>query len=298
MLDWNDYRYFLAVARGGSLSAAARSLGVDQSTVGRRLATLQDACGARLFDQTPTGYILTAAGESVHEDVARLEEGFLAVERRLAGTDAKPEGVVRIATTETFAAFLVERIPPLRARYPALSLELVTSDTVVDLSRRAADVAVRIGAPPKQPNLIVRKLGVVGFGLFGSARYLARRPRPRLRDGLAGHEVVAFGGQLARAPLGRWLDTYAAAARVALRADSLEVAHKAVVAGLGLGVLPAMFASGAPSQLERIPADVPTSSPIIIVVHEDQARSARVRVVIDHIASAIHRDRALLVGKR
>jgi DNA-binding transcriptional LysR family regulator len=296
VLDWNDYRYFLAVARAGSLSAAARTLGVDQSTVGRRLTALQAACGARLFDHTPAGYVLTAAGESVRADIARLEDGFLAVERRLAGSDARPEGVVRLATTETLAtAFLVERLAPLRAQYPRLSLELLTGNQPVDLARREADLSLRIGASPKQPNLVARSLGTAGFSLFAATSYLARRGRPRLRDGLSGHDLVAYAGHLATAPLGRWLDAHAARADVVLRADSVDVVHKAVAAGLGIGVLPCLFTRPG---LERVRAEMIGSMPITTVVHEDQARSARIRAVVEYLAEVIHRDRVLLAGAR
>lgn len=294
MIDWNDYRYFLAVARTGSLSAAARTLGVDQSTVGRRLAALQASCGARLFDYTPAGYALTPAGESVHADVVRLEEVGLAVERRLAGSDARPEGAVRLATTETFATFLVERLAPLRATYPRLALELLTSNQPVDLARREADLALRIGAPPKQPNLIARHLGTAGFALFASPRYVAGRGRPRLRGGLHGHDVVGYSGHLATAPLGRWLDEHAGRAEVVLRADSIEVVYTAVADGLGIGLLPCLYAKHG---LERIHAEVIGAVPITSIVHEDQARSARIRAVVQHLADAVQRDRALLAGR-
>ncbi len=295
MIDWNDYRYFLAVSRTGSLSKAARALGVDQSTVGRRLAALEDGCGAKLFDHTPKGYVLTPAGEGVHVDIGRLEDGFLAVERRLAGTDAKPEGIVRLATTEVLAtAFLVKHLPSLRAKYPKLTLELRTDNTPVDLARREADLALRIGAPPKQPNLIQRTLGAAGFSLFASPRYLARRGRPRLRDGLRGHDLVAYCGQLAIAPLGRWLDAHATEAEVVLRADNINVVHKAVIAGLGVGALPSLFAA---SDIERIHPDIIGTSPISTVVHEDQAQSARIRAVVDYLAQVVRRERSLLIGE-
>jgi DNA-binding transcriptional LysR family regulator len=297
VLDWNDYRYFLAVAKDGSLSAAARSLGVDQSTVGRRLAALQDACGTRLFDHTPNGYVLTPAGEGVRADVVRLEEGFLAVERRLAGADATPEGVVRVATTETFAtAFFVERLSGLRERYPRLLVELLTGNQLLDLARREADVAIRLGAPPKQPNLRVRKLGIANFSLYAAPAYLSRRGRPRGRDGgLAGHHVVAYAGGLANAPIGRWLDERARGAEQVMRTDNIDVAYRAVATGLGIGALPCLFGGHG---LERVHGDVIGSSPITCVVHEDQARSVKIRAVADYIAQLVERERDLFAGER
>ena len=240
--------------------------------------------------------MLTPAGEDVHADVTRLEHGFLSVERRLAGADARPEGLVRLATTETFAtSFLVERLLPLRVAYPRIVLELLTGNTPVDLARREADVGIRIGQLPKQPYLITRNLGAASFGLFASSRYVAQRGRPRVRDGLQGHDVIAYSGRLAAAPLGRWLDANVQRAEVVMRSDSVDVVYKAVATGLGVGVLPYVFASHG---LELIHADVLGNAPITSVVHEDQARSARIRAVVQYLADIIHRDRSLLAGAK
>jgi DNA-binding transcriptional LysR family regulator len=290
---WSDYRYFLAVAKAGSLSAAARRIRVDQSTVGRRLAALEAQVGARLFDHTPEGYVLTAAGQGVLADVEELESGFLAVERRLAGGDGRIEGVVRLATTESFAsAFLIDHFGRLRSRHPGLSIELLTGNRPVDLARREADLAVRLGAAPKQPNLIVRQIGAVGFALYAAPSYLARRGRPSLRGGLRGHEIVCYGSDLAAAPIARWMVEHAHEAELALRADSLASVHRAVAAGLGLGVLPCLLGQG----LERISPAVLGRSPIWTVVHEDLVRNARVRAVLLFLSELTRQERRALAG--
>jgi DNA-binding transcriptional LysR family regulator len=293
MSDWSDYRYFLAVARAGSLSAAARQLRVDQSTVGRRLAALEAQVGARLFDRTPEGYALTADGEGVRAEVEQLERGFLAVERRLAGGDARLAGTVRLATTETFAtAFLIPHLGRLRAEHPALALELVLANHLVDLARREADLALRVGAPPKQPNLIARRIGVGGFALYAVPRYLARNGTPQLRGGLRGHAVIGYGGDLAAAPLGRWLAEHAPTAEVVLRANTIEAVRGAVAAGLGLGVLPCMVAD----KLERVGGSPLGSTPIWTIVHADLVRNARVRAVLTFLSELVHEHRRTLSG--
>lgn len=285
--EWSDYRYFLAVGRAGSLSAAARGLGVDQSTVGRRLAALEAAVGARLFDRTPEGYVLTAAGESVRGDVERLEDGFLAVERRLAGGDARVAGVVRVATTEMFASmFIIPHLAALRSRHPGLSLDLVAGIHPVDLSRREADLAVRLGAPPKQPNLIVRAIGEARFALYAAPSYLARRARPHLRGGLKGHAIVGYGGEMAAVPIARWLDEQGRNAEVAFRANTIAAVHDAVQAGLGLGVLPCGLGD---RDLVRV-SSLAGASPIWTVVHEDLARTGRVRAVLQFLSDTLRRD--------
>lgn len=290
---WDDFRYFLTLARTGSLSATARQLGVNQSTVGRRIAALQTASGTRLFDRTPHGYAPTAAADAILTDVSSLEEGFLTVQRRLAGRDAKPEGSVRLATTDTLAlAFLVDHLPAFRAQHPGLVLELITSNQPVDLARREADLALRLGALPKQPNLVVRSLGTASFGLFGSPRYLSRRGRPKLRDRLRGHDIVGYRGALETAPLGRWVDEHASQATVVLRADNIEVVWAAVASGLGLGVLPSIYGQRG---LERIGSNA-GATPVFTIVHEDLARSARVRAVLEFLAELVHRERPAFAG--
>jgi DNA-binding transcriptional LysR family regulator len=283
--EWSDFRYFLAIARSGSLSGAARLLQVDQSTVGRRLATLEGAVGTRLFDRTPDGYMLTAAGESVCGDIERLEQGFLAVERRLSGGDARIEGVVRIATTEAFgSAFLVPRLAALRQAHPELSIELLSGIERVDLGRREADIAVRLGAPPKQPNLVVREVGTVSFALYAAPSYLADRKRPTPRGGLRGHAIVGYGGDMAGVPISRWLDEHARGAEVAFRANTIGAVYEAVCAGLGVGALPCVLGD---RSLTRIGSVDVTSTPIWTVVHEDLIRSARVRAALAFVRDAI-----------
>jgi len=159
MLDWNDFRVFLSVARAGTLSGAARLMGVDQSTMSRRLAALESSAGARLFDRTPDGYLLTAAGEAVRGRVEDLESGALGIERQLLGHDARPTGPVRLASSDSFASwFLVPRLAGLFADYPGISLQLVAGNQAVNLSRREADISLRL-SKPQEPNLIARRLG-------------------------------------------------------------------------------------------------------------------------------------------
>jgi DNA-binding transcriptional LysR family regulator len=292
--EWSDYRYFLGVARTGSLSGAARRLEVDQSTVGRRLAALEAAVGARLFDRTPDGYVLTVGGESVRADVERLEDGFLAIERRLAGGDARIAGVVRVATTEAFASmFLVPHLAALRSRHGGLSIDLLTGIQPVDLARREADIAVRLGTPPKQPNLVVRQIGAVRFAFYAAPSYLARRGRPRLRGGLRGHAVVGYGGEMATVPIARWVNEQGHKAEVAFRANTIAAVYEAVAAGLGLGVLPCALGD---RNLIRVGAANVGASPIWTVVHEDLVRTARVRAVLVFLSAIIAQDGRATIG--
>jgi len=292
--DWNDYRFFLAVTRSGTLAGAARALGVDQSTVGRRLGALQRQMGARLLDHTPDGYVLTAAGESILAEVEALERGFLGVERKLLGADARLEGVVRLATSEILATmFLVPHLGLLRERHPHLAVEVMTGNEPVDLARREADVSIRIGVPPKQPNLVVRRIATAGFALYAAQSYLASHGRPRPGRRLEGHQVVCYGGELASTPIGRWATQEASSAEVVVRANSVGAVYEAVAAGLGLGVLPCLLGERA---LVRVSARPVGAVPLWTVVHEDLVRSARVRAVLDFVAELSAREGRALAG--
>ncbi len=285
--EWSDFRHFLAVSRVGSLSGAARELSVNQSTVGRRLLALEASAGVRLFDRTPDGYVLTAAGETIRSEVERLEAGFLAVERKLSGGDARVSGVVRLATTEFIAAvFVTPNVARLKSIYPELSLAVSTGSPAVDLSRREADLAVRIGPPPKQPNLVVGNVGELQSGLYAAPAYLAAHRGTPIRRGLRGHSIVGFTGPLARAEIGRWLDAQASEAEVVFRAGTVRVIHDAVLAGLGIGALPGALAG---SGLTRIRRASGLSSQVWTVVHEDLNRSARVRAVLEFMRNVIGR---------
>jgi DNA-binding transcriptional LysR family regulator len=285
--EWSDFRYFLAVSRVGSLSGAARELHVNQSTVGRRLLALEASFGVRLFDRTPDGYVLTADGESVRTEVERLEDGFLGIERKLSGGDSRVSGVVRLATSETIArVFVSPHLARLKSIYPELSIELSTGAAAVDLSRREADVAVRFGPQPKQPNVIACELGAMYSALYAAPTYLKAHRHTPLRTGLRGHSVIGFTGPLAKAEVARWLDAHASEAKVVFRASTVHTIYDAVAAGLGIGLAPCALGERA---LTRVRVGGAMPSRIWTVVHEDLNRSARVRAVLEFVRDVIRK---------
>lgn len=296
MLDWDDFRVFLALQRERTLSAAARQLKVDQSTVGRRLTALEASAGARLFDRTPAGYVLTAAGEAVAGSVAELERNALSIERQLLGRDAQVAGKVRLATSDSFAVwFLVPRLAGLRERHPGIQIELVTGNPPVDLGRREADVSLRL-TKPEQPNLVARCLGDVAWALYASETYLARRGSPEPRQGLAGHDVIALDEELRGTAGARWLAANGGLGRVVLSANSLLSQAAAVAAGLGVSPLPCVFGDTRPD-LRRLPPGVIGQHQIWLVVHAEVRASARVRALVEYLAGVLQNESALLSGQ-
>lgn len=296
MADWDDFRVLLAIARAGTLSAAARLLNVDQSTMSRRLAALEAASGSRLFDRTPSGYALTSAGEAVREHAEEIEARAIAIERQLAGRDARPDGAVRIAASDGFATwFLLPRLAELRETFPGIVVHLVAGNRPVSLSRREADVSVRL-SKPTEPHLLARRVGKAAWALYGSAAYLERAGRPRLRTQLAEQRVIGFDEEL-RGTLGaRWLAEHAAKAEVTLTTNSLVTQAAALKAGLGLCPLPCLFGDLEPGILRALPQTLGHHD-VWLVVHPDVKGSARVRAVLDYLTRAIKADAALISGK-
>lgn len=283
--SWDDVRFFLAIHRAGSLSAAAGPLGVTQPTCGRRLAALEASLGLRLFDRTPDGLRLTADGRALLEAATAMERSAGDFALRATARDRDLEGVVRIATTELFAcAFLVGALPRVRERYPGIRVELALSSAESDLLRREADLALRFGpqgARPRPRAVSARRLGDEPFSLYGTDAYLRRRGEPASPDDLSGHEVVAYSG---RHPASAWCARAFRGATVALSAPSMQVTGAAIAAGLGLGVLPVRAARIFPLLRRLSPAVARGTG--WLVVHPDLRLVPRIRVVIDALAEA------------
>lgn len=297
MPNWDDLRYFLAIAREGSLAAAARTLRVDATTVGRRLAALEEELGTRLFDRMPAGFVVTAAGRNIRMAVEEMEASVLAVERKASGDDARLEGVVRITTTEAFAvSTLLPRFAPFRERHPGIEVQVLTDYAALDLAKREADIAVRL-TRPKEDTLVARKVGEIAIAPYAAERYLARRGLPDPATGLAGHDVIGYADAAAKWPEARWLGEVATSARVAVRCNSLLSVVAAAGSGVGIGVMPCFMGDREPG-LRRLMPPIPSlRRDIWLVVHRDLQHNARVRAVLHFLAELIQRERSLIAGE-
>lgn len=297
MADWDDLRHFLAVAREGTLAGAARELGVDASTVGRRLAALEAVLEARLFDRTPGGLVLTDAGRGIRAAVEDMETAALAVERRASGEDARLEGVVRITLTEAFAVdILLPGFAPFRERHPGIEVRFLTDYGSLDLTRREADIAIRL-TRPRDSALVARKVGEIALAPYASETYLAQRGLPELARGLAGHDAIGYAEAAAKWPEARWLAESAPGARVAVRCNSVLSVVAATAAGLGVGVMPCLSGDREPGLRRVAPVVDALRRDIWLVVHPDLQQNARVRATLQFLAELIHRERPLLSGQ-
>jgi DNA-binding transcriptional LysR family regulator len=226
MIDWNDYRFFLAVAETGRLSAAARRLKVSQPTVGRRLAELEGRLGARLFDRLPDGFRLTLAGERILDLARRMAEDARAIEHRVAGEDEQLHGSVLLATPEGLGTYwLAPRLEWLRSRHPRIDLELVVGTGALDLLRREADVALRIG-PPGADDVVGRRLGCIRCGRFAAQGYLERHGAPERLEDLSQHRIIESVREIAQLRQAELLREAAVRARGTALQQHLEPARR------------------------------------------------------------------------
>jgi DNA-binding transcriptional LysR family regulator len=295
MLDWDDLKTFLAIARHRTLSAAARSLKVSQTTMGRRLGHLQDRAGATLLERTPTGFRLTPTGAAILADVERMEESALALERTIAGDDCRLEGLVRVTTVEALAGHvLTPAFAALQAAHPGIVIELITDDRSLSLARREADIAVRLGRFEAHET-VVRRVGEMAFAPYASAGYLARHGPPDWAAGAPGHRVVRVQDDLLATPDGQWLAERTRQAEPALLANSREVQLRAVMAGLGLGHLPCYLAQGQPG-LVRLDVEPSIVREIWMGVHRDTRSAPRIVAVQEALVAGLENSRALLRG--
>lgn len=289
-LDWDDLRYFLRAAQCGTLAGAARAMGVEHSTIGRRLSALERALGAPLVIRAPDGLHLTPLGESLLPLVEEVDRAVLAVRGRAAWGDAR----VRLATPTGFATLFSANLGRLREAHPRLTLELLAAARNVDLKRGEADLAVR-GGPITDEELIARPLGESGWSLYAAPSYLAGRAPLLDPDDLRGHDVIAFDALLAGVPPAQWLAARLEGARIALRGREMADVQAAAVGGAGLAVLPCLGADADPGLVRLTPRVVATRA--LFLVYPREARLAQpVQAVVRFVIDVMRDNAARIMG--
>jgi DNA-binding transcriptional LysR family regulator len=293
-MDWNDLKYLLALKRAGTLAAAARELGVDHSTVSRRLSALEDEIGNTLFRRTPDGLVFTEAGEQAAVTAEAMERSTAGLLGKLAGADDRDEGVVRLTIPEGFIPRVAQEVARLHEAHPGLKVELLSNVAALDLLRGEADVALRLFRPTQQ-GLVTRLLGKVGWSLYASEAYLARKGLLASLGDLSGHELIAYGEGLKGTPGQRWLDENAQGAAVVMRGGSMRGVQLAIAQGLGIGSMPC-FVAADDSGLRRMTPETVAYGEAHVVTTPDLQKVKRVRRVMDGLSAMYERDRALYLG--
>ncbi len=293
MLSWDDFRYVKAIADTRSLGAAAQVLGVNHSTVFRRLGQVEHQLGSRLFERGRSGYALTPSGEEMVRLAERVDEDITAFERRVTGQDLRPSGELRITCSDTVLLHLLtEVLIGFRRAYPEIVIDLVVSNTMLNLSKRDADVAVR--ATHHAPETLAgRQIARIAWGVFGP-KLLAGKPFDLEADP-ARHNWVAFADQVARAA--KWLrDRAVGADRIVYKANTMLGLPQAVAGGAGLALLPCYVGETAPGIARLGPPIAELESELWLLTHPDLRNTARVRAFLDFCSTEMAKRREILEG--
>jgi DNA-binding transcriptional LysR family regulator len=291
--NWDDLRVFLALAREGTLTTAAKALGVSHPTVARRVQALEKQIGARLFERLPDRFVPTSAGAELLADTEAMEKSALSIHRRSASLGDAVSGVVRLSAGEAMAALIARHLPGLQAKLTQIEFEVIASHTLANLSRREADLLIREQVPDLA-GIVARKLGRVAYAIYAARDFPVGRTLPA---NLALLPWIGFDDDHGYMPGQRWLHERLGGARPAVRGNDWLVLHEAARAGAGLALLPCYLGDPDPKlrRLGGVILDVFADQ--WLLVHRDLRALPRVRAVMDAVIELFHRERALIEGR-
>ncbi len=292
-MNWDDYRYFLAIARARTLTEAAKALGVSQPTVSRRLKAMEDGLGVRLLEHTPSGYVLSAPGMEIVEAVEQIEDELNSIDRKVFGQDRRLTGAIRITCTEVMAnLYLAPHLADFLVDHPEIDLSVICTFQHLSLGRREADIAVRVASRPPD-TLVGRRLAKAALGVYASPSETTHAV-----DGSGPADWTWIGWQDEAYDQLTILSSYPQA-RIRHRVDDLQTMRAMAQQGLGVVALPC-YVSDPDPELRRIIAEpvVETAPDLWVLTHPDVRQVARVRLFTDFIAQRIHADRDLFEGRR
>lgn len=281
MIEWGDLRYLLAVGRTGSTLAAARLTGASQSTVARRLTVLETALGLKLFERLADGSRLTSQGEALMQKALAVEAAMLEFDEAAQTARRRLSGLIRFTMAPEGADPVVAA--PMTAfmrQHPDVRIEMLATEDFLDVAAGEADIALRTGPPPDDPNLVVRKIQEVAWACFASPAYIADHGAPRQPADLADHLIIGPEGRMGLLPPMRWLTERGG--RYACHASSLSAMMGLAKAGAGVAVLPETYASNQPDLVRCLSAEVAPTD-VWLVTRDDVRRTPHVRALIDFI---------------
>ncbi|RSZ33835.1 MULTISPECIES: LysR family transcriptional regulator [unclassified Variovorax] len=286
-INWDDLKFALAIARYGTLSAAARALGTTQPTVSRRLDALELRLQAKLFDREASGLRPTVLASSLLDGLEQMDAGALSIQRQVAARDTGLSGEILVTSLDWLGD---EVIAPMLARFgalhPGVVVELINGPQVFNLARREADLAFRFGAFT-QENLIERRVGEVAYALYASDAYLQKHGLPDVTHGLVGHRLVYLDRAAGEVPHEAWLRALATRAHTVLHVNGLR-AHLAVARdGVAMAVLPRLLGDREP-QLRRVELQhrMPARS-VRVGFHSDMRETPRIRALVDFVVQEL-----------
>ena len=290
--SWDDHRYFLAIARAGSLTSAAEALAVSQPTVSRRLDAMERVRGVRLFNRTRKGYELTESGAELFKTVVRVEEELTEADRTIFGRDDQVSGPLRFTSTEIFInGYLGPSVWRFLRDHPDIEIQLICTQSTLSLSRGDADLAVRFTESPPD-TLVGRRLGTVAYGIYAAAGSAGERFR---QDGRSSREWIGMHNEAFNRMV---FGTFAPGSRLKHRVDSMMAMHDMVREGLGMSILPCYTADLDPAFARLNPEPLTDAKfDIWVLYHPDVRRTKRLRLFADFIAEKIKSDIELIEGR-
>lgn len=290
MLDWNDLRFFIAVARNGSTLAAARALRVSQTTVARRIAALEQAIGFPLFEKRQAGYTLTPAGQDLLEKAEQVETSASAFADAASARTRDLTGIVRITSEEIYALSLISPLlRDLHEQHPEIMVELDTTSNLRDLGEGEADIALRSSSQHQPAGLVGRRLGIDDWTLYCSRDYADRHGRPTSIKELKRHAIVGGGGEKLWRHYQAWLHSMDLEDRVAMHHASSTGLLAAVRSGFGVAVLPCVVGDADHDLIRCIPPRDGHGRVLWLLTHERLRHTPRVRAVIDFLYERLSR---------
>lgn len=305
MDDWNDLKLILAIARAGGLTGGAKALGINHSTAFRRLNALEEKIGVRLFERLQGGqYAPTPAGTQATLVAERMETETHALGREIAGRDHSLAGRLRVTSSETLAyRLLTTELARFRTLHPGIEVELAIDNRILSLSRREADIALRV-ARPKEPDLYGRKLADAAWTIYGAPKLLTRLKRPKKTvaidlGSLAGGPFIGWNTDAAGINAADWLERMAGPGTIVYRANSLINQLSAAKAGIGLAVLPCYLGDLEPGIKRALKGPIKAlERELWIVTHTDLKSTARIRAFFDVVGEGLIAQRKLFAGER
>lgn len=287
MFDWNDLRFFLAVARTGSTLSASRSLKVSQATVSRRITMLEEALGTALFLRSPSGYALSVRGEAmvplaeaVERDVGTLESWVAAEGRRLSGR-------VRVTTVESAAnVWLMPALATFRAQHPEVVAEIIVEDRALDIAKGEADIAIRFGNPPEDESLVIRRIVDLHESVYVQRGLADQLGMPNSYEGLTRYPFIDFAGP-GVGQISRWVASLGPDLQIVHRANTLSAVIAAARAGMGAAVIPCLIGDTHSGLVRLFPPIPELTTPGWLIASSAGRQQPHIRALLDHIADYV-----------
>jgi DNA-binding transcriptional LysR family regulator len=297
-MDWDDLRFVLAVSRAGSALGAARDLGVNQSTVVRRLAQMEKSAGAELFDRKQSGYCMTAIGRKMVEVAERIESEMAALQNHISLAGRTVSGVVRLTASERLASAVVGPcVHDFQPLHPDVRIELYADDRRLDVAQGEADIALRAGSRPQGAGIVARKLLDVGWSVYCSQEYAAEHGMPATRAEICEHAIIGMEGPLGQLAGPKWLVEAGGGAPIRFSSNSLSNLIGSLRAGLGIATLPCLAGDFEPGLVRCMPPPRELDAELWLIVREDLKSMPAVRTFADFMAAHVLQRRAALSGR-